>query len=80
MLHFQPLTVSQTVKAHSTTASLVSKTKKEFGTSFVPNLFFAVKKPSAVMVALFIRDNLEEVIGDEEGEEKETNFNPDERG
>ena len=32
------------------------------------------------MVALFIRDNLEEVIGDEEGEEKETNFNPDERG
>ena len=32
------------------------------------------------MVALFIRDDFEEVIGDEEGEEKETNFNPDERG
>ena len=42
--------------------------------------FFAVKKPSLPMVALFIRDNLEEVIGDEEGEEKEANFNPDERG
>ena len=30
------------------------------------------------MVALFIGDNLEEVVGDEEGEEKEADFNPDE--
>ena len=30
------------------------------------------------MVALFIRDDFEEVVGDEEGEEKEANFNPDE--
>ena len=30
------------------------------------------------MVALFIRDNLEEVIGDEEGEKKEADFDPDE--
>ena len=32
------------------------------------------------MVALFIRDDFEEVVGDEEGEEKEANFNPDEGG
>ena len=32
------------------------------------------------MVALFIRDDFEEVVGDEEGEEKEANSNPDEGG
>ena len=32
------------------------------------------------MVALFIRDDFEEVVGDEEGEEEEANFNPDEGG
>ena len=30
------------------------------------------------MVSLFIGDDLEEVVGDEEGEEKEADFNPDE--
>jgi hypothetical protein len=30
------------------------------------------------MVSLFIGDDLEEVVGDEEGEKKEADFNPDE--
>ena len=32
------------------------------------------------MVSLFIGDDLEEVVRDEEGEKKEADFNPDERG
>ena len=32
------------------------------------------------MVSLFIGDDLEEVVGDEEGEEKEADFDPDEGG